>query len=462
MLGICGTGMGSLAGLLKSKGYKVTGSDQNVYPPMSTQLEKLGIQPFAGYKPSNLDVRPDLVIVGNVVRKDNPEVVAVLDRKIPYLSLPQALANIFLKDQDPIVVTGTHGKTTTANILAWLLEHAKAKPSFLIGGVGLNFGKSYRYSAGKYFVIEGDEYDTAFFDKGPKFLHYKPKFAIIGSIEFDHADIYKDLDHIKEAFKKFVELIPSSGLCLVGIDSSATKDIIKFAACKTITYGFSKDAECRITNYKPTDLGSNFDVTYSGKSISFSLPLSGRHNALNAAAALILLLELGFDAKKLSDGLKKFIGVKRRQEVKGVVDSITVIDDFAHHPTAIRETVMAMKAKYKSGRLWAIFEPRSNTTRRKIFEKDFASAFSEADETIIAEVFNVAGLSKEERLDPENVVAGINKAGGSAHYIRSTDEIVRFVTEKAKQGDTILVMSNGAFDDIHNKLLINLKKLHHS
>lgn len=459
MLGICGTGMGSLAGLLKAKGYTVTGSDQAIYPPMSTQLKQLGIEPCQGFDPKNLEPRPDLVIVGNVIRKENPEAMAVLEEQIPYLSMPQAISQLFLQDNDSIVVTGTHGKTTTANIVAWLLESLDQDPSFMIGGVGLNFGKSFRSADGKYFVIEGDEYDTAFFDKESKFLHYCPQYAIISSIEFDHADIFKNLSQIKKSFAKFIELIPADGICVINADDKEVADIAHHAHCRITTYGFSDNADYRIKMGKIDRNGTHFTISDGGKEADFIVPLAGRHNVLNATAAIVLLLKMGFDVKALGDGLKGFKGVRRRQEERGIVDSVTVIDDFAHHPTAIRETVHAVKEKYAPSRIWAIFEPRSNTTRRKIFEKDLSSSFTSADKVIIANIFHSENIPECERLDPEKVVSEINRDGGDSYYIDNTDGIVDFIIKNIQPNDVILVMSNGAFDNIHEKIIDGLKKL---
>lgn len=448
--------MASLAGLLKAKGYRVTGTDTATYTPMSTQLELLGIKPSIGYDPVNLDPRPDLVIIGNVIRRDNLEARATIEKQIPYLSMPQALSELFLKDKESIVVTGTHGKTTTSNIIAWLLEYAGTKPSFLIGGVGINFGESYKLAGGKYFVTEGDEYDTAFFDKGPKFLHYRPKYATITSIEFDHADIYKDLAQIKRSFTRFIEIIPTDGLCIINADSNEIPDILKGAHCKIATYGFSAHADYRISSQDRA--GTKFTIFHAGKESDFTMALAGRHNGSNAVAALALLTELGVDDHILSKGMALFKGVKRRQEVRGVVNSVTVIDDFAHHPTAIRETIDAIRARYAHGRLWAIFEPRSNTSRRNIFEAELASSFKNADKTIIADVFHATDIPEAERLKPETVVEAINNHGGSAYFIPGTDNIVEFVVNNAVQGDTILVMSNGAFDNIHEKLITGIGK----
>lgn len=464
LLGICGTGMGSLAGLLLEKGYKVTGTDQAIYPPMSTQLENLGIKPSIGFDPKNLEPKPDLVVVGNVISKDNPEMLSVIDKKILYLSMPQLLSNLFIEGKDSIVVTGTHGKTTTANLVSWLLDHAGTNPGFMIGGVGINFGKSYRYTDSKYFVVEGDEYDTAFFDKGPKFLHYRPKYAIISSIEFDHADIYKNLDHIKESFTNFLKIIPEDGICAVNKDSKEIKSIIHHAKCRVVTYGFSEDSDYIISRSSLPQARSpdniRFDLTHNGKGVTFETPLAGRHNLMNASSALALLLEMGLKESVLADGLKCFKGVKRRQEIRGVADSITVIDDFAHHPTAIRETISAIKDKYKSGRLFAIFEPRSNTTRRKVFEKELGASFDKADVVVIANVFNATKIPEKERLCPETVVNSINDNGGDAHFFEKTDLIIEYVTKNALPNDTVLIMSNGSFDNIHERLLKLIGRQH--
>lgn len=455
MMGICGTGMGSLAGLFKEKGYRVTGSDSACYPPISNQLENLGIKPMLGYSADNLKGRPDLVIIGNVIPKSNPEAAYVLANNIPYISMPEAVEKSFLADKESIVITGTHGKTTTSNITAWLLDYAGKNPGFLIGGVGLNFGKSYRYTDSNYFVIEGDEYDTAFFDKGPKFLHYRPKYAIISSLEFDHADIYKDLKHVQSSFAKLLQIVPKDGICLVNADSESIKEISDNAQCKLITYGFSKEADYRL---EASLDNSDFTIHHAGNRFFFETPLIGRHNILNAASAIIILMQIGIAPELLASGLKEFKGVKRRQEVRAIVNDIQVIDDFAHHPTAILETIDGFKTKYPEKRLWAIFEPRSNTTRRKVFQGDLATAFDKADKVIISDVFHSADIRENERLDPVELVSSINKNGDDAFFITKTDYIIEFLVRNAQPGDIMLIMSNGAFDNIHEKLISELKK----
>lgn len=450
MLGICGTGMGSLALLLKEAGHNVTGSDENIYPPMSTQLENAGIKLFNGYKPENLTiVKPNLVIIGNVISRGNPEAEAVLTSGIEYLSMPQAVSKFFLTGRHSIVVAGTHGKTTTATLCAWLLESAGLSPSFLIGGVGKNLGVSACLKNSKYFVIEGDEYDTAFFDKGPKFLHYQPRSVILGPIEFDHADIYKDLAHVMSSFEKLADIIPSDGLLFACADSENTMKIAKRAKCKVITYGVSTKADYRPEKIKVSETGTEFQIS----NFKFQIPIFGNHNLQNAAGVLGLLLELGIDKEKLAKGLRTFENVKRRQEIRGVVNGITVIDDFAHHPTAIFETIKAMKMKYPKSRLISIFEPRSNTSKRNIFQHEFASAFKGSDIAIIAGIHRPEKVNPDERLDIGMLINEMKKTVPNSYNFATTDEIIEFAAKKAKTGDVVLIMSNGGFDNIHEKLL---------
>lgn len=458
MLGICGTGMGSLAGLLIESGYKITGSDQNIYPPMSTQLSHLGIEPNKGFSADNINYMPDLAVIGNVITKDNPEIQEIIRNKIPYKSMPETLETIFLDKKESLVIAGTHGKTTTSNIVAWLLDYAGLNPSFLIGGVGLNFGKSYNLANGNHFVIEGDEYDTAFFDKGPKFLHYKPKHAIINEIEFDHADIYKNLEHIKDAFRKFIKLIPKNNFCIVNGDSKNVRDIVSSAKCKVITFGFSDNVDYKIKIIKTTSRGTEFQILYNNTLYELLSPLFGKHNLLNAVAGIALLHKIGLKIETLSDGLKKFEGVKRRQEVLSVSNQITVIDDFAHHPTAIRETLWALKNRYPDGKLWAIFEPRSNTTRRKIFQKELAKAFNNADKVIISKVYNAEKLNEKEKLDTTKLVQNIHDNGIDAYSIEDTKNIIEFIVRSISPSDVIVIMSNGAFNNIHEDLIKNINK----
>lgn len=451
MLGICGTGMGSLALLLKEAGYSVTGSDENVYPPMSLQLEKAGIKVYQGYdRQQTIDgQRPDIVIIGNVISRGNPEAEAVLAEGIKYMSMPQAVSELFLKDSHSIVVAGTHGKTTTANLCAWLLESAGCHPSFLIGGVGKNFGVSAKLGGKKYFVIEGDEYDTAFFDKGPKFLHYRPQSVILGPVEFDHADIYKDLAHVMSSFEKLVDIIPADGLLVACADSENVGKLLPKAKCRVVTYGVKEGADYYPMHVTVNEQGTEFQVS----SFKFQVPMFGNHNLQNTIGVLALLTELGVPQKKLASGLKKFQGVVRRQEIRGVANGITVIDDFAHHPTAISETIHAMRQKYPASRLFAIFEPRSNTSKRNIFQHEFAKALSKADIAIVANVFRADKVPEAERLDVESLVKEIGK---NAHHFAATNDIIEFIAKEAKKGDCILIMSNGGFDNIHERLLKRL------
>ena len=436
MVGICGTGMGSLALLLKEAGHHVTGSDENVYPPMSTQLENAGIEIIKDYQRSTINDQLDLIIIGNVISRGNEEAEAVIESKIDYMSMPEALNQFFIKDKHSIVIAGTHGKTTTSTLCAWMLESAGLKPGFMIGGVGLNLGISARIAKGDYFVVEGDEYDTAFFDKGPKFLHYSPKSVILGPIEFDHADIYKNLDHVMGSFEKLVNIIPKDGLLVACADSENTMKIAAKAKCRVVEYSFSRFSR------------------FSRSSRSNGL-LFGRHNRQNIAGVVTLLTELGIDQEKIKKGLETFKGIKRRQEIVGEVNGITIIDDFAHHPTSVKETIQSIRDRFPEKRIWAIFEPRSNTSQRKVFQKEFVDAFKKADISIIAGLHRPERLAPSERLDPQKLVQEI---GNGARYMPKVDEIIDFITQGAKSGDVILIMSNGSFDGIHTRLLKRLSQ----
>ncbi|HUU50336.1 MAG TPA: UDP-N-acetylmuramate:L-alanyl-gamma-D-glutamyl-meso-diaminopimelate ligase [Nitrospinota bacterium] len=460
MIAVCGTGMSSLAGMLKKSGYVVTGSDQDVYPPMSTKLEELGIPVKIGYKPSNLDENPDLVIVGNAVSRKNPEIKALLKKKIPYLSFPQALADFFLKEKETIVIAGTHGKTTASSLMAWILEVAGEDPGFMIGGIPLNFGENYKLGMGRYFVVEGDEYDTAFFDKGPKFLHYLPKNVILTSIEFDHADIYQDLNHIKESFKKFVQIIPEDKVLLLGLDFPHSSEMKKYAGCKTETYGFHPMAEWRAVDMKLGKSGAEFSINNKKEKMGpFHWSLMGRHNIQNAIGVIAIAIRLGIPLQTIKKSLKAFKGVRRRQEIKIEKNGIIVIDDFAHHPTSVRETIGAVKAHYPDKRLWALFEPRTATSRRNIFQNDYVDAFKAADKVIIAGVFRPDQIEQELIFSPSQLVSKLNSNGHSAYFIEEVDEIVDFLRKSLSPGDIVLVMSNGGFGGIHEKLGSMLKSM---
>ncbi|MDQ7822386.1 MAG: UDP-N-acetylmuramate:L-alanyl-gamma-D-glutamyl-meso-diaminopimelate ligase [Candidatus Eremiobacteraeota bacterium] len=457
---ICGMGMGSFAGLLKLAGYEVTGSDQNVYPPMSTQLEQMGVTIKNGYKPENVDDEPSMVIVGNAIKSGNPEIQAVMERGIPYMSFPQALKEYFLKGKKSLVVAGTHGKTTTSSILAWILQSAGRDPGFLVGGILHNFESSYKLGQGPHFVVEGDEYETAFFDKVPKFVHYQPSSAIITSIEFDHGDIYRDIEHIKDAFTRFTRLIPPEGLLMACGDFPHVKDILSQAPCRVETYGYCSDCDWTAREVYMNGETSEFIALFRGREIgSFITRLPGRHNIQNALGAIALLYREGLTVEEIREGLRTFVGVKRRQEVRAVIDGVVIIDDFAHHPTKVRETVAAIRSRYQGRRIWAIFEPRTNTSRRAFFQKDYALSFEGADKVIVAGVFNPGQIHPEDRFSPESLINDLVDKGKDALFISRSDDIVQHVTSAIKPGDVILIMSNGGFDAIHEKFVTSLNKV---
>jgi UDP-N-acetylmuramate: L-alanyl-gamma-D-glutamyl-meso-diaminopimelate ligase len=455
LIAICGVGMASLAGLVGSLGYRVTGSDQNVYPPMSTYLEKIGIPILSGYHEQHLQPRPDLVVIGNAVSRNNPEANAVLSQGIPYISFPQALGRFLIGSRTSLVVTGTHGKTTTSALAAWVLTRAGLDPGFFIGGVPLNFGGGWHPGNGDYVVLEGDEYDSAFFDKGPKFLHYRPHHVILTGIEFDHADIYRDLDHLKDAFRRLVELVPTSGCLLACQDYLAVKEVAAAARCRLVYYGSEDPADWTARNVEVREGKSLFEPFYRGRSEGFvEIPLIGRHNVHNALAVYGMGRELGIDREKLRDGLATFAGIKRRQEIKGEVRGVLVIDDFAHHPTAVKETLNAVREAYPGRRLWAIFEPRSNTSRRNIFEREFAHTLALADRIVVAGLHQPEKVPEPERLSTQKVVDAVNGAGPQrAVVIEKADAIASFVGENAVPGDVVIVMSNGGFDGVQDKIL---------
>ena len=447
--------MAALAGLLKKAGHNVTGSDANIYPPMSTLLSNAGIKIFPGYKKENISKDIDLVIVGNAVSKKNEEVQAVLDAGISYTSFPAALSQFFLEGRKSLVVTGTHGKTTTTSLLSWVLESAQRKPGFMVGGWLKNFDTNHQVPVGDYFVTEGDEYDSAFFDKGPKFLHYRPDASILTGIEFDHADIFSDLDQIKQVFRDYVKLI--KGIILVKSDDENIRNVLPSASCKVETYGFDEKADWRIEDYRFEKGCGHFSLSFKNKKqADFQLAMIGRHNVENAAAVAALCLNLGLTADEINVGFQTFKGIKRRQEIVGEKSGVTVIDDFAHHPTAIDLTINAVKEAYLGQRVWAVFEPRSATSRRKVFEDSFPKSFLKADRVIFAGLFAPEKIKDEERLDVQAVIASINNMGGVAEYIPQVDDIVDFITKNAKSEDVILVMSSGGFDGIHRKILERL------
>jgi UDP-N-acetylmuramate: L-alanyl-gamma-D-glutamyl-meso-diaminopimelate ligase len=453
LIAACGTGMGTLACMLKEAGYEVSGSDQNIYPPMSDFLHKKGIKLFKGFNSENIAHNPDLVIIGNAVTKDNIEAKYVIEQNIPYLSMPQALNKFFADNKKVILVTGTHGKTTTASIMAFLLHEAGFDPSFMIGGILKNFDSSFHIGKGEYFVIEGDEYDTAFFDKGPKFLHYDPIITINTGIEFDHADIFDNLDHIKETFKKLLKkLEPETHLIAFG-KNKTLDEILEFANCRIEKYG-QGEKTWSFNNYKVYSGKAFFDITPPGKAmIKIETSLMGEHNLLNTLAVACAANAIGISNKILQNAMKNFSGIKRRQEIRGIKNGITIMDDFAHHPSAVRETISAVKPFFKDGRIIAVFEPGTNTSMRNIFQSVYPDAFTKADIVCIKEPAGIAKIPAQERFSSTKLVKDIETKGIKALYFKETDLIVDFIATHAKKNDLVLVMSNKGFDNIHLKLL---------
>ncbi len=454
IMGVCGTGMGSLAGMLKDSGYHVTGSDENVYPPMSDFLASCNIEIKNGYNAENLVPRPDLVVVGNTIRKTNPEALALVDLAIPYVSFPQALGSYFLADKTSLVVTGTHGKTTTSALLATLLHKAGRSPGFMVGGLVQAFGRNYNIGNSPYFVVEGDEYDTAFFDKGPKFLHYHPHIAIVTSIEFDHADIFVDLEAIKQSFISLMTIMPKNGCVVACFDSPVVQEIVSRAQCTVLGYGIEAGAEWSIKNLAVKPGGTFFDIMHKGRFYSTCKnPMPGRHNALNALAVIAVLDHLGLDKEVIVAGLSSFEGVRRRQEIRGVVNNITVIDDFAHHPTAVRETLTALKQAYEGHRLVTVFEPRTNSSRRQIFQKDYVSAFDHADLVLVREPVPLPNFPADQLFSSRQLASDLRERNIEALSFADTDGILTHLHSTLLPGDVVAILSNGGFDNIHTRLL---------
>jgi UDP-N-acetylmuramate: L-alanyl-gamma-D-glutamyl-meso-diaminopimelate ligase len=457
LMGICGTGMGALAGMLQSAGFHVSGSDANVYPPMSDFLASLSIPVSCGYRAENLSSQPDLVVVGNVITAKNPEAAELARLAIPYLSFPQALSHYFIGDKISLVICGTHGKTTTSSMLASLLQKTDHFPSFMIGGLVQAFGRNYNVSHGEYFVAEGDEYDTAFFDKGPKFLHYRPRIAILTSIEFDHADIYRDLQAVKESFRRLVDIMPADGRLVACMDDENVQEIVTRANCPVIGYGEGKNCRWRLESCRVGKGETVFSALFDGEPYGeFRLPMPGRHNALNSLAVIAVLQHLGIPRGAIEDGLACFEGVRRRQEVRGVVGGITVIDDFAHHPTAVQETLDALKQAYVGQRLIAVFEPRTNSSRRKVFQERYVQVFDGADLVIVKEQEPLANVAPEERFSCRQLVDDLKSKGAEAAYFADTAAIIEYLARTAREGDVVAVLSNGGFDNIHSRLLERL------
>jgi len=461
--GVCGTAMASLAGLLQLQGHRITGSDKAAYPPMSDLLRSLGIPILEPYSESNLDPAPDLVVIGNALSRGNPEVERVLDGRVPFTSMAALVREEFLKGRESLVVAGTHGKTTTTSMLAWIYQvashdDASIEPSFLIGGVAENFGTSFQLRSTRTFIIEGDEYDTAFFDKGPKFLHYFPDALILTHVEFDHADIYADLDAVKVAFKRLVNLVPRRGLLVAFDGSENVTECISHAFCRVERYGFKPESDWQIRNLRHIDGLTQWEVWRNGELWSeLTMQLAGEHNALNATAAAALAVGQGISREAIRTGLATFKSVKRRLEVRDVIRGITIIDDFAHHPTAIRETLRALRSVYPDARLWAVLEPRSNTLRRKVLENDLVESLRIADRVILAGVYQQQRIPDAERLHPEDVVDRLNAAGTPAELHPGAAEIVESLASELKAGDVVAILSNGGFDGIYEKLPARLR-----
>ncbi len=457
IMGICGTGMAALAGMLKKSGYEITGSDKSVYPPMSIFLEEIGITAHDGYGGQNLAPRPDLVIVGNVITKINPEAQALAEAKIPYLSFPQALAHFFIQSRTSLVVTGTHGKTTTSSLLASCLNRAELDPTFMIGGIVREFDANFRLGKGEHFVSEGDEYDTAFFDKESKFLHYRPDIAIITSVEFDHADIFADLEAIKRSFKKFVALLPEDGLIVAHLDDPNVVEVVRNAPCEVQGYGQNKDLDWSLHNVRAEGGMTHFAARHHGKEwAELSVQLPGTHNCLNSLAVAAVLHRIGIAPAVINRGLKQFGGIKRRQEVRGIVNGITVIDDFAHHPTAVKETLKALKSAYAGQRLVTVFEPRTNSSRRAIFQQDYVSCFDSADLTFIREPVPLDNVATDELFSSRKLADDLKARGLQAESCPDTDVILDKLLEVLQANDVVAILSNGGFDNIHVRLLEKL------
>lgn len=447
--------MGAVAVALQERGFKITGSDENVYPPMSSFLVGKGIAIREGYRAENIPADAELVVIGNAIRRGNPEVEAVLNRKLLYLSLPEVLKNYFLRGRHNLVVTGTHGKTTTTALLAWIMQKAGRKPSYVIGGIPKDFGEGACLNDSKYVVIEGDEYDTAFFDKRSKFVHYLPELVIVNNIEFDHADIFNNLDEIKLSFRRLLNIVPQNGMVVVNGDDANSVEVAKDCLAQIVEVGFSKNCAHRIRDVAYSSGGSRFKVGDD----AFEIPLVGGFNVHNAAMAATAARFYNVPTMKIASAFKSFSGIARRQELRGEAGGVKVIDDFGHHPTAIANTLQALRHRYRGQRLWAVFEPRSNTTRRAVFQQQLPEALKEADGVLISQVARLTQIPEDQRLKPERVVAAIVKAGRAAFYEQNADAIVARIVPMLRPKDVVVVFSNGGFDNIHEKLLARLREL---
>ncbi len=461
VLGVAGSAMAPVAGMLKESGFHVTGSDVNVYPPASTLLDSLGIRWNQGFREENLQPAPDLAVVGNIVARGNPEIEYILDEKIPYCSMPQLLEEYFIPGHTSIVVAGTHGKTTTTAMLAWIFHAAGRRPDFLVGGVVPNFNdRSYGLGGGEEFIIEGDEYETAFFDRGPKFLHYHPDELILTSLEYDHADIFPDLAAIALQFRRLVNLVPRRGRLLIWGESADLRDVASKAFCPVETFGLLPDCDWYAGDILWQDSATEFRVVFRGSEVArIRMPVAGRHNVLNALAAIALAYGRGVECEAIEGALATFQGVRKRMEIKGEARGVLVVEDFAHHPTAIRLTLEATRTRWPGRKIWAAIEPRSNTMRRKIFQDVLPEALMVADAVLIGPVNRAQLLGEEERLSPQQIADALLERGRPAKAFESADKIADYLAEHAKSGDVVMVMSNGSFDSLSGKLLERLKPL---
>jgi UDP-N-acetylmuramate: L-alanyl-gamma-D-glutamyl-meso-diaminopimelate ligase len=466
LIGIGGSAMAPVAGMLREHGFRVSGSDSGVYPPASTLLESLGISYFHTFDAAHLQPPPDLVVVGNIIARGNPELEEVLDRRIPYRSMPEILEEVFLPEKHSIVVSGTHGKTTTTAMLAWIFHVAGKRPNFLVGGVAENFGKSYGLGGGEEFILEGDEYETAIWDRGPKFFHYHPEDLIVTSLEYDHADIYPDFETYQLAFRRLVNLVPRRGRVVIWGDTEESGPALRRAAerafCPVETYGFGAENDWIASDLVIAGELMRFRAANRGKLFgNFTLASMGRHNVLNAMAALIVAQGRGIGAEDIARALATFRSVKRRMDVKGEIGGVLVVDDFAHHPTAVKATIEAARARWPGRRLWAILEPRSNSMRRKVFQEALPKALALGDRVILGGVFRAQQLGDENRLDPESVAESVRTLGKAARVFPSSEAIAEHLGKEARPGDLFLIMSNGSFDGLCEKLLKKLGTAEH-
>ena len=452
-IGICGTAMGSVAAALQNRGYTITGSDQNVYPPMSDFLIKNNINVSVGHDENNIPDKVDLVVIGNAMSRGNVEVESVLNRKIPYTSLPELIKRYFLQGKRNIVITGTHGKTTTSSIIAHLLNDNGLNPNLMIGGIPLDIGEGGRFTESEFFVIEGDEYDTAFFDKRSKFVHYMPEIVVVNNIEFDHADIFNNIEEIKLSFKRMLNIVPENGIVFVNGDDNDAVEVTENCRAPVIKVGANDNCDFKIENLNLESFYSSFSI----KENSYQLPMDGEFNVRNAAMAIAVSDFLNIDQKNIIESVSKFSGIARRQELRGEEKNVKVIDDFGHHPTAIAATIGALKQRYPDSKIWAIFEPRSNTSRRNLLQSELEDSLSQADGVIISEVPNPEKVPDGELLDVESVIENLSSRGKEAFIGLSSDDIVNKLIPLTSSGDTIVVLSNGGFGGIHEKLLEALK-----